>query len=285
MSKRFTETGKWEDSWFRKLPLKYKLFWTYLCDKCDNAGHWKEDIELASFYIGEEILKDEVLDLFNLEKERIKINNNSWVITDFITFQYGQLNENCKPHQQVIRLLAAHHDKGLAKGIVTLTEGLVNPYLRVEDKDKDKDKDKEKKKHACTRVAENENLKKNKVKIYSEDFLHFWSVYPRLVDKKSAWMMWKRRIKEGTDPQQIFYHTEVYAKQMSIEGRSKDKIKHPASFLNAVDFNDPPPEIDISSTLAKHTRLNAKLWEKIEKEEKEERDEESRANKKAINIG
>jgi hypothetical protein len=36
--KRFTETTKWADPWFRKLPLRLKSLWHWLCDTCDMAG-------------------------------------------------------------------------------------------------------------------------------------------------------------------------------------------------------------------------------------------------------
>ena len=29
MAKRFTDTTKWEDSWFRKLPSKFKVAWEF----------------------------------------------------------------------------------------------------------------------------------------------------------------------------------------------------------------------------------------------------------------
>jgi len=50
--KRFTETQKWEDAWFRRLPLELKTLWSWLLDKCDNAGVIDPDLDLASFQIG-----------------------------------------------------------------------------------------------------------------------------------------------------------------------------------------------------------------------------------------
>lgn len=138
MAKRFTETSKWSDQWYRRLPIEYKVFWSYLCDQCDNAGIWKKDIELASFYIGTKIDEQESLRLFNAGKDRIEsLSSELWLITDFVWFQYGELSEDCPPHKQVLSLVNKYKEKGLAY-----------PYIRVQDKDKDKDKgkDKEKKK-------------------------------------------------------------------------------------------------------------------------------------------
>lgn len=52
MTRRFTETSKWEDKWFRKLPLAAKVLFEFLRDKCDVAGFWQIDPETASFFTG-----------------------------------------------------------------------------------------------------------------------------------------------------------------------------------------------------------------------------------------
>ena len=51
MSKRFTDTEKWDRPWFLALPPEYKAFWEYLRDKCDRAGIWYVNFELASYLI------------------------------------------------------------------------------------------------------------------------------------------------------------------------------------------------------------------------------------------
>tara|TARA_R110000868_G_scaffold51318_2_gene162881 strand:- start:558 stop:881 length:324 start_codon:yes stop_codon:yes gene_type:complete len=60
--KRFTETQKWEDPWFRRLRPEMKLLWQWLCDKCDNAGIIDPDLELASFQIGYQYPSDTLLE-------------------------------------------------------------------------------------------------------------------------------------------------------------------------------------------------------------------------------
>lgn len=131
MAKRFTDTNKWKDSWFQDLPIKYKLFWFYLLDECDNSGVWKPNIRLATFQIGEPFEEIELRRIFG---DRIEVTEGGyWFIKKFIDYQYGELSEACKPHQQVIQLLKKHKIKGYSKGIHTL-----------KDKDKEEDIDKDK---------------------------------------------------------------------------------------------------------------------------------------------
>ncbi len=52
MGKRFTDTTKWTDKWFRKLSVCEKLMFLWLVDNCDNAGFWEVDLELAAMQIG-----------------------------------------------------------------------------------------------------------------------------------------------------------------------------------------------------------------------------------------
>lgn len=135
MAKRFTDTSKWKDSWFQDLPSKYKLFWIYMLDECDASGVWKPNIRLASFQIGEHFEESEVKRVF---AERIEFTDGGyWFITKFISFQYGQLSETCKPHLSVINLLKNHKIKGYTKGIQTLKE-------KEKDKEQDKEEDEEK---------------------------------------------------------------------------------------------------------------------------------------------
>lgn len=133
--KRFTETTKWADPWFRKLPVEYKALWSYLCDNCDSSGVWVVDLELASFHIGHAFSEKECLPMFGSRVE--DIGNGHWWIPKFVPFQYGELSPTCRPHVPVLALLRKNSLidrvlKGYAKGTNTLKE---------EDKSKDKEKD------------------------------------------------------------------------------------------------------------------------------------------------
>ena len=87
--KRFTETVKWDDPWFRNLKPKQKLLWYYICDKCDNAGVWKVDLQLASMFIGDTVTKEDAMAFNDAVKDRVMFFESDTVllIRQFVSFQ------------------------------------------------------------------------------------------------------------------------------------------------------------------------------------------------------
>src|SRR5689334_10286721 len=81
MSKRFTETAKWADPWFRKLKLKHKALWIFLCDNCDLAGIWKADLQLAGYYIGARLHEAEILQALG-DRVRTISDGKVWHLVD-----------------------------------------------------------------------------------------------------------------------------------------------------------------------------------------------------------
>ncbi len=51
MSKRFTETDKWRDPWYRTLSPIQKCLFNYCCDNCNNAGFIEIDLDAWAFPI------------------------------------------------------------------------------------------------------------------------------------------------------------------------------------------------------------------------------------------
>ena len=132
--KRFTETQKWDDPWFRRLSPELKLLWQWLLDHCDNAGIIDPDLELASFQIG---YPKGIHTLSDIGERVVKLPCGKYFIPKFIPFQYGTLSVDCRAHGPVFQSLEKHGLKGYPKGIHTLQE---------KEKDKDKDKRPEKSK-------------------------------------------------------------------------------------------------------------------------------------------
>jgi uncharacterized cysteine cluster protein YcgN (CxxCxxCC family) len=103
--KRFTATEKWDDSWFRKLKPAHKLLWQYLCDKCDQCGVWKVDLDTASHYIGAKVDASALVAFGGRVRD---IGRERWWVPGFIAFQFGKLNESCPYHVKAIKLLEEH---------------------------------------------------------------------------------------------------------------------------------------------------------------------------------
>jgi hypothetical protein len=143
--KRFTETQKWEDPWFRRLTPEMKLLWQWVLDRCDNAGVIDPDIELASFQIGYQYPMD-TLSAFG---ERIeKLPCGKWFIPKFISFQYGQLSKDCKAHKPIYMSLQKHSLIGYPKGINTLQEKEKETDQEKETETEEEDRSKNRKRYA-----------------------------------------------------------------------------------------------------------------------------------------
>jgi hypothetical protein len=128
--KRFTDTEKWRDPWFRRLKPEHKLAWDYICTNCDNAGVWVVDWDLFSYLSGATVEEKEVFDA--LEGRVADIGKGRWWIQKFIRFQFGELVDLSRVHQSVVRLLHQH-------GIHTLWIEYTKSIQRVADTPKDKD--------------------------------------------------------------------------------------------------------------------------------------------------
>lgn len=136
MAKRFTDSQKWYDPWFRKLAIPHKLFWYFITDMCDHAGFWKVDFELASFLTGCALDEKETLLAINNGKNRvIVVKEGLWHVVPFVFFQYGKLNPNNNLHRSVVKRLK---ERGARQG---LPRGPKRGCPALKDKDKDKDTD------------------------------------------------------------------------------------------------------------------------------------------------
>ena len=136
MGKRFTETTKWTDVWFRKLSPLHKLAWGYLCDNCDAAGVIELDEALADFQIGESVPWGNLCDLAGgriVHLDRGKI----W-LSKFVFFQYPNgISKDCRAHRPIYASLCKH---GLLERVL---EQYSDSSRTVHDTDTDKDKEKD----------------------------------------------------------------------------------------------------------------------------------------------
>lgn len=135
MAKRFTDTEKFSDTWYRKLSLLHKVIWEYLLAECNHAGILENfDLEMMSFKIGAEVTKND-LEIF--ENRIIFISEDVLYIPKFVEFQYGTLNPQSKVHASVLRELDKYK-------INTLSIEYAKSIETLKDKNKNKDKNKDK---------------------------------------------------------------------------------------------------------------------------------------------
>ena len=198
MAKRFTDTDIWRKKWFRDLHPSIKLFFYFLKDNCNHAGVWEEDMESAEFHMGCKLDKDKILQ--SLPDHIQMIQDNKWFLNKFITFQYGDLNENCNPHKAVIRTLKRYK--------LRVGEPLKKDKSRVKDKEQEQDKD---------------QAKEEKIKL--DEFNKWWDLYNKKVGKPKAEKYWKNKTKHS-DMVEIFNHTKEY-----IKANEKRFRKDPYSYL------------------------------------------------------
>lgn len=121
MAKRFTDTNKWRNEWFKGLSPHAKLIWVYLCDDCDHAGIWMSDFEVMSIRTGIKI--DEAKFKEWLGQKVIKVDPSRYFVPSFFDFQYGASKEGFRAKQSALASLQKY---GLVDTQGTLIEHLVD---------------------------------------------------------------------------------------------------------------------------------------------------------------
>lgn len=127
--RRFTETQKWDDPWFRELPGSHKLVFLYILDRCNNAGFWEVDLSALAFHTK---LEPKHFEGAFKGLERGLQGASGWVwIRNFLRHQKNDcLNAANPAHRQIIALLREQAERFpdsksfLPKGA---TKGLQSP--------------------------------------------------------------------------------------------------------------------------------------------------------------
>lgn len=162
MKKRFTDTNKWDQPWFRKLTPDAKLLWFFLCDRCDAAGVWETDEDAFRFFSGSRTTFSDLLDEL---AERVENIGDKLHVVKFVSFQYGAISPTNNAHRAVLATAERHglsvatattgQPQGRGKPDPSQTQarpkrGADQPQGRGRpapmDKDMDMDKDKEREK-------------------------------------------------------------------------------------------------------------------------------------------
>ena len=205
MSKRFHDTDIWDEDWYLDMPLEYRSFSGYVCDKCDHAGIWRPNLRRFNSDIENKVDLETALTFFNTDKERIlPLESGHWMIADFVPFQYGKsLNKNNRVHLSVFNRLT---DLGVnlrsIRGLIEVKEGSSRPQVEVKEGVKDKDKDKVlviSKRIKAFKVLVNSYNNKYPQELLDEFYNHFSELNPSktkmLCETFKTWEIEKRLVK------------------------------------------------------------------------------------------
>lgn len=103
MSKRFVDTERFRDPWYRRLTPVQKCIWEYALSECNIAGILVFDLEAMSFHIGAHIGPK---DLEPFAERFIFIREDLIFIPKFIIYQNGKtLNPANSAHKSIIAKL------------------------------------------------------------------------------------------------------------------------------------------------------------------------------------
>lgn len=225
--KRFTETSKWDDPWFRSLTGPQKLVFLYIIDRCNNAGFWERDEESLIFHtrLDQKHISGAIEGL-----NRGLIERDGWFWVK--RFLRHQKNENLNPgnnaHLQIIALLKEQAERfnGVPEfdAFLGAVQGLTSPTGKVKVKDSP----------GRRRVQGGT----------TEGFDQFWQSYPRKVGKGDAEDAWKKHECDSLLP--IILSAVSSARNSSDWSKDGGQyIPHPATWLNRRGWEDQlaPPSI------------------------------------------
>jgi len=138
----------------------------------------------------------------------------------------------------------------LSDGMDTLSIPTAELELEVESElEEEEEEEEERNKYICASENDSSASSSSKTEYDNrllEAFQKFWEIYPRKINKKAAekaWMALFRSAPKSTHAdlmRGVALHIDAY--KLEIEERETDErfIKHPATWLRAVDFSEPP---------------------------------------------
>lgn len=143
MAYRYTNTDKWNDSWFCSLSKFQKLLFLYICDNCDIAGfieinekRWKSDLEFTD--------KEFTRALEGLTRGLIYSKSNDCIyVRNFLKHQKNlPLNEKNNAHSGIIKRFDIYKNKFDIDNIEEFINQEFKPLTRGYGNGKGKEDDK-----------------------------------------------------------------------------------------------------------------------------------------------
>jgi hypothetical protein len=127
MSKRFIDTGIYDDAWFMGLTKDAKLFWFYCITKCNHAGIIEINDKLCRLQTDIKSIESVVKELGN---RLYCIKNGLYFVPKFIEFQYpGFPKSKVMQQQGALEMLCKYGLYDLENNcFATVIKELINSY-------------------------------------------------------------------------------------------------------------------------------------------------------------
>lgn len=225
--KRFTETDKWRDPWFRSLPPTEKLVFVFVIENCNNAGFYELDRGGMAFSLG--------LDLSPIEGAlkaltRGLVVEDGWVwVRTFLKHQKNdKLNPDNPAHRQVIALINEQGQRFAKdaeyRAFIAPYKGLLSPIGKGQVKVKGEGVQGEK---------PPEHLSEKQARDVA--FEVFWSDYPRKEKKSKAREAFD---KVTADVSELLKALEWQKQSSEWTKDGGQFIPHPTTWLNQKRWED-----------------------------------------------
>jgi hypothetical protein len=214
---------KWDQPWFRQLNPKLKCVWMYLVDRCDFAGIWHIDMDAISFYIGQKVTLDEILENFDV----LNLNDGTLFIRKFFKFQYQHTKDSFIAKKRALERLTR---LGLvdSKGDPLPSLGVDYPYTTPSVGGQSPD---------CLSISISSSSSiSSSISISKSphfDFETLYKAYPLKIGKKRGLAACKTHVKTTKDYDRLKLAIEKYTKHVSDSKIEKQYIKHFDSFMSA----------------------------------------------------
>lgn len=235
--KRFTETTKWDDPWFRGLTGPQKLVFMYVCDRCNNAGFWEADEDSLLFHT--KLSKEHAQGAIKGLSRGIKEASGWWWVRRFLRHQKNEgLNATNPAHKQIIALLCEQLKRF---SIVPEFQEFVAPYQGL---------------LSPIGIGKVKEQVRRRVKGgTSEHFAQFWASYPRKEKKANSEEAWRDL---GCDAmhQDVLDGLERYKLTAQWTRDNGEFVPHPTTWLNGRCWQDDPSKA-VNGT--KHEGLHGEL--------------------------
>lgn len=229
-NKRFTDKSKWRNEWFRTLPMKAKLAWTYLCDECDYCGVWKADYGLASFQLDFTLTKQNLQDWFGNKVHMF--NGDLVLLTGFYEFQYSESKDTWTAKVKARERLESFGFSVKNNKIIipqSSTVGDSTPSVLIEG-----DID------IVVDIDIKNNKEDKKFKVSDSDLELIYKSYPLKKGKHKGFEKAKREIVSAKELEELEFAVNAYKADVERNKTKPEYIKHFSTFMSEWrDWLDP----------------------------------------------